>query len=43
MGRIMAIDYGDVRIGVAMTDPMQIIAGQSQTLANTPDTFAELV
>jgi len=43
MGRIMAIDYGDVRIGIAMTDPMQIIAGQSQTLANTPDTFAEIV
>ncbi|MBP5705686.1 MAG: pre-16S rRNA-processing nuclease YqgF, partial [Spirochaetales bacterium] len=43
MGRIMAIDYGDVRIGIAMTDPMQIIAGQSQTLANTPDTFSEIV
>ncbi len=43
MGRLMAIDYGDVRIGIAMTDPMQIIAGQSQTLANTPDTFAEIV
>ena len=24
MGRLMAIDYGDVRIGIAMTDPMQI-------------------
>ena len=43
MGRLMAIDYGDVRIGIAMTDPMQIIAGQSQTLANTPDTFTEIV
>ena len=43
MGRIMAIDYGDVRIGIAMTDPMQIIAGSSQTLANTPDTFSEIV
>jgi len=43
MGRLMAIDYGDVRIGIAMTDPMQIIAGQSQTLANTPDTFSEIV
>ncbi len=42
MARIMAIDYGDVRIGVAMTDPMQIIAGQSQTLANTPEVFAEI-
>lgn len=43
MGRIMAIDYGDVRIGIAMTDPMQIIAGQSQTLANTPNAFSEII
>lgn len=27
MARIMAIDYGRKRVGVAVTDPMQIIAG----------------
>ena len=26
MGRIAAIDYGDVRLGIAITDPMRVIA-----------------
>lgn len=26
MGRILAIDYGSVRVGIAVTDPWQIIA-----------------
>lgn len=33
MGRIMAIDYGRKRIGIAVTDPCQIIANSLTTVA----------
>jgi putative holliday junction resolvase len=32
MQRILAIDYGEKRIGLALTDPMQIIAKPYQTV-----------
>lgn len=32
MGRIMAIDYGTKRVGIAVTDPMQIIANGLTTV-----------
>jgi putative Holliday junction resolvase len=32
MGRIMAIDYGRKRVGIAVTDPMQIIANGLDTV-----------
>ena len=32
MGRILAIDYGRKRSGVAVTDPLQIIAGNLATV-----------
>ncbi|MEZ5172045.1 MAG: Holliday junction resolvase RuvX [Bacteroidia bacterium] len=32
MGRILAIDYGTKRVGLAVTDPLQIIAGPLATL-----------
>ena len=32
MGRILAIDYGRKRVGVAVTDPMQIIASKLDTI-----------
>ena len=32
MGRIMAIDYGMKRTGVAVSDPMRIIAGGLETV-----------
>lgn len=32
MGRILAIDYGLKRIGIAVTDPMQIIANSLTTV-----------
>ena len=32
MGRILAIDYGVVRSGIAVTDPMQIIATPLETV-----------
>lgn len=33
MARIMAIDYGRKRVGVAVTDPMQLIAGGLATVS----------
>ncbi len=33
--RILALDYGSVRIGVAISDPMRIIAKPLCTIANT--------
>jgi putative Holliday junction resolvase len=39
MSRIMAIDYGDVRIGIALTDPLQIIAGGHSTILNDINIF----
>ena len=47
-GRIMALDIGDVRTGVAVTDPMQLIASphavvQEKSLAATLDALAKLV
>ncbi len=32
MGRILAIDYGKKRVGVAVTDPLQIIAQALETV-----------
>ncbi|HBD92962.1 MAG: hypothetical protein A2015_01680 [Spirochaetes bacterium GWF1_31_7] len=34
MNRIMCIDYGDARIGIAMTDPLKIIVSAHSTLNN---------
>jgi putative Holliday junction resolvase len=36
MGRILAIDYGKVRTGIAITDELQLIASGLETVA-TPD------
>ncbi len=33
MGRILAIDYGRKRVGIAVTDPLQIIANSLTTVA----------
>lgn len=35
MGRIIAIDYGRKRTGIAATDPMQIIANSVTTVASS--------
>jgi putative Holliday junction resolvase len=32
MGRILAIDYGQKRIGLAVTDPLQMIANRLETV-----------
>ena len=34
MGRILALDYGDKKIGVAISDPMKIIAKPLQIIMN---------
>lgn len=34
MGRIMAIDYGDSRVGISVSDPLQITAQGVKTLKN---------
>ena len=34
MGQIMGIDYGKKRVGIAVTDDMQIIASGLQTVEN---------
>lgn len=47
-GRIMALDVGDVRTGVALTDPLQLIASphcvvQEKSLAATLETLARII
>lgn len=36
-GRYMALDVGDVRLGVAMTDPLRIIASPHSVIQHTTD------
>jgi putative holliday junction resolvase len=42
MDRFLALDYGTKRIGVALTDPLKIIAQPLMALENTPQFFAQL-
>ena len=44
MGRILAIDYGDQRIGLALSDPLKIIASPYITInrKKTPNYIAEI-
>ncbi|MDZ7649239.1 MAG: Holliday junction resolvase RuvX [Cytophagales bacterium] len=35
MGRILAIDYGTKRTGIAVTDPLRIIATALETVETT--------
>lgn len=35
MGRILALDYGRKRVGIAVTDPLQMIAGPLDTVASS--------
>ena len=34
MGRVLGVDYGDSRIGLAMSDPLKIIASPFKTIRN---------
>jgi putative Holliday junction resolvase len=40
--RILGIDYGSKRIGVAVTDPLRIIAKGITVVSNSPSTMMEL-
>ena len=42
MARIVGLDFGTVRIGVAISDEMQIIARPLGILHNKPDFFSQL-
>ncbi len=42
MNRAVGIDYGDIRIGIALSDPMQIISKPYTTLKNNSDFFVKL-
>ena len=35
MGRILGVDYGDARVGLAITDKIKIIASPYKTLSNS--------
>ena len=37
MHRILGIDYGEKRVGLALSDPMQMIASPYKTIPNNPD------
>lgn len=42
LSRILAIDFGTVRIGIAISDPLRIIARPYRVLANSDSFFDEL-
>lgn len=42
MGRILAIDHGTVRIGIAMSDEMELVASPLKTLQNVPRVVEEI-
>ncbi len=42
MSRVLGIDYGDTRIGLALSDPMQIITKPFVTLKNNEEFLDEL-
>ncbi len=37
MHRILGIDYGEKRVGLALSDPMQMIASPYDTIPNNPE------
>lgn len=41
-GRILGIDYGTKRVGIALSDPLGIIAGGAGTVANDASLFDRL-
>ena len=42
-GRLLALDYGDVRIGVAISDPLGMTAQPVGTIRNSATAIAEIV
>lgn len=42
-GRLLGIDYGDVRIGLAISDPLGYSAQPVGTLKNTPQAILDII
>lgn len=40
--RLMGIDFGEVRIGIALSDPLQIISQPFLVIPNNDDTISEI-
>ena len=40
--RLMGIDFGDVRIGIALSDPLQIISQPFRVIPNNDNTISEI-
>jgi len=40
MGRVLAIDYGDQRIGLALSDPLKIFASPYRTIVNNDNDYS---
>lgn len=40
--RLMGIDFGEVRIGIALSDPLQIISQPYRVIPNDDDTISEI-
>lgn len=40
--RLMGIDFGEVRIGIALSDPLQIISQPFRVIPNTDNTISEI-
>ncbi|MCD6177125.1 MAG: Holliday junction resolvase RuvX [Candidatus Cloacimonetes bacterium] len=40
--RLMGIDFGTVRIGIALSDPLQIISQPFKVIPNTENTISEI-
>ena len=40
--RLMGVDYGEVRIGIALSDPLQIISQPFLVIPNNDDTISEI-
>jgi putative Holliday junction resolvase len=43
MNRLLGIDYGNTRIGIALTDPLQIISSGFATLENNDESVNEII
>ena len=39
MGRVLGLDYGDSRIGLALSDPLKMIASPLKTISNKSSEF----
>ncbi len=42
MHRILGIDYGEKRVGFALSDPMKIIASPYNTIPNNPELITDI-